>query len=194
MKKYFLVCFLILFARPATADFTFVGEVTLNVPPPFSSYVDLNFDGLSKTTFVPPFSFSVVRGLQVNGSLAAYIDSDDIVASYNPGFTINNTEAPVWLEFDGTAPSATEFLVESSAGTPGLEYTVEAFNWNTMNFDVVGTTNESFETDQVATFSIVAADHIDSNGAVQSRVGWRAVGFTINFPWEVRVDQVGWNQ
>ena len=30
--------------------------------------------------------------------------------------------------------------------------------------------------------------------AVKSRVGWRQTGFIINFLWEVRVDQVGWNQ
>lgn len=144
--------------------------------------------------FVPPANYSVVRGIELNGSIQAFADSDDSRSNYNPGFTINNTEAPVWLEFEANVSQASAFLVESNAGTPGLEYTVQAFNWTTMTYDTIGTVTESFSNDQVTSHPIVAADHIDSGGDVNSRVGWRVVGFTINFPWEVNVDQVGWNQ
>ena len=58
---------------------------------------------------------------------------------------------------------------------------------------MVGTQAELFNVDQVVTFPVTAAN-IDAGGEVQTRVGWRQTGFTINFPWEVRVDQVGWNQ
>ena len=145
-------------------------------------------------TFAPPSSFNVFRGVQLSGSDSDFASSDDVVASYNPGFTLNSEEAPVWLEFFAAAPSATNFRVESSAGTPGLEYTVEAFNFVTNSYDVIGTQTETFNTDQVVEFAVVADDHIDTNGDVQSRVGWRSVGFTINFPWVVNVDQTGWTQ
>ena len=115
-------------------------------------------------------------------------------ANYNPGFTINNEEAPVWLIFDGVAAGAVSFRVESNAGTPGLTYTVEAFNWASGMYDIIDTMDESFNTDSVDTFPIVPADHIDAGGEVRGRVGWRQTGFTINFPWEVRVDQTGWNE
>ena len=84
-------------------------------------------------------------------------------------------EAPVWLIFDAVAASANEFLVESTAGTPGLEYTMEAFNWSNGSYDIVGTQSESFNNDQVVFFPINAADHIDFGGEVRSRVGWRQV-------------------
>ena len=145
-------------------------------------------------TVAPPSSFNVFRGVQLSGSDSDFASSDDVVASYNPGFTLNSEEAPVWLEFFAAAPSATNFRVESSAGTPGLEYTVEAFNFVTNSYDVIGTQTETFNTDQVVEFAVVADDHIDTNGDVQSRVDWRSVGFTINFPWVVNVDQTGWTQ
>ena len=144
--------------------------------------------------FVAPDTFDVFRGISVSGTLADFAESDDTDASYLPGFTISGNEAPVWLIFDGVAPDATSIRVESSAGTPGLEYTVEAFNWATGEFEEIGVQTELFNNDEVIDFPIVAADHIDAGGEVRTRVGWRLVGFSINFPWQVNVDQVGWNQ
>ena len=141
---------------------------------------------------VAPVSFSLFRGIEISGSLSDFVSSDDVRARYNPGFTINSSEAPVWLIFDGTAPNVAEVQLESQAGTPGLAYTVEAFNWNSNSFDVIDTRAETFNTDQVASFPIVPANHIDGAGNVRSRIGWRQTGFTINFPWEVRVDQFVW--
>ena len=142
--------------------------------------------------FVTPASFDLFRGIEVSASLSDFINSDDVRAQFNPGFTINNSEAPVWLIFDANTPAATEFLVESQAGTPGLTYTVEAWNFDTNAYDVIGIDSESFNSDSTGSYGLTA-QHVDTNGDVRSRVGWRQTGFTINFPWEVRVDQVGWN-
>ena len=139
-----------------------------------------------------PFDFSIFRGVFVDGGLFEIQQSDDFYLRLNPGFTINDLEAPVWLIFDGTAPDASGIQLESQAGTLGLSYTVETFNWVANSYDVIDTRDESFNSDQVANFPIVPNDHIDANGSVRSRIGWRQTGFTINFPWEVRVDQVGW--
>lgn len=143
---------------------------------------------------IPPSAFTTFRGTVISAALSDFLDSDDVAALYNPGFVINNTEAPVWLIFDGNGAGATGFQIESNAGTPGLEITFEAFNFNSAAFEVVGTMAEAFNMDQISTFSIVPADHVDTNGDVQSRVGWRQAGFVINFPWEVRVDQVFWTE
>ena len=145
--------------------------------------------------FVPPSSYTVFRGNELSGARGDFAESDDVKASYNPGFTINSLEAPVWLVFDATAGGATAFRCESSAGTPGLEYTAEAWNWNTHSYDVIGVQAEAFNTDQIVEFNITPADHIDSTtNAVRGRVGWRKAGFTINFPWTANVDQCGWVQ
>jgi len=145
-------------------------------------------------TFEPPATFQVFRGTPVSGGLAEMQTSNDVRAIYNPGFTLNSTEAPAWLIFDANVGGSTnyDFRVESQAGTPGLTYTIEAFNFTTNGFDVIGTQMETFSTDSVESYTLTS-DHFDGNGDVRSRLGWRQTGFTLNFPWEARVDQVGWD-
>ncbi len=145
-------------------------------------------------TFVPPATFSVFRGNTISAELSDFELSDDVRARFNPGFVVTSNEAPIWLVFDAVATTAFDLLVESQAGTPGLSYTAEAFNWNTNQYDTIGVDSESFNADSVATYPLVGVDHIDVDGNVRARVGWRKTGLTVNFPWEVRVDQVGWNE
>ena len=141
--------------------------------------------------------FTVFRGVQLGGTLDDSFDSDDSFQSYRPGFTISEFEAPVWLIFDATlagTPTVLSFVVESNAGTPGLTTTTEAFNHVTQQFDIVDVRAETFNTDSIADIDISSgiANYVDAGGNVQSRIGWRQTGFTVNFPWEVRLDQAIW--
>ena len=118
--------------------------------------------------------------------------------SFNPGFILNSTEAPVWLIFDGTVapsvPASFDLVVESSANTPGLERRIEAWNFTTSSYDLVATDDASFNTDVVKTINFASAsDYQSGSGEVSSRIGWRKTGFTILFPWTVSVDQVVWS-
>ena len=113
----------------------------------------------------------------------------------NPGFTLNSSEAPAWVEFFGTATNAISISVESQAGTPGLTGTLEAFNWNSDTYDVIDVSNANFNTDTVVSVDLSSdvSDYVQSGtGAVRSRIGWRRTGFTVVFPWEVRLDQLVW--
>lgn len=135
---------------------------------------------------------NVFRGVVVSGGLEEVRSSDDNYLLINPGFTLNASEAPAWIEFFGTvADDASVFAIESSAGTPNLLYTVEAWNWNNNQYDEVGTRVEQLNSDQVASFDLTA-EHVGSGNAVRTRVGWRTTGFTINFPWVVRIDHASW--
>ena len=143
-------------------------------------------------------SFTVFRGIQLSGDLSDSFDSDDSYLRFNPGFTINNQEAPVWLIFDGTlpvTPASLELLAEAQAGTPGLESTFEAWNWTNGVYDVVDVSATSFNSDTVITADLSAgiADYVNGSDEVRARIGWRKTGFTINFPWEVRLDRLVWN-
>ena len=148
---------------------------------------------------VQPDSYNPFRGILVGGALAEALDSDDQYLRFNPGFTINSTEAPVWLEFQGTiaaTPSALDIVVESQSGTPGLAFTIEAFNWPSQSYDTIQAFDETFNMDSIVTVDISSgiADYVTpSSGQVLSRIGWRQTGFTINFPWEIRLDQFGWS-
>lgn len=141
-----------------------------------------------------PSSFNVFRGVTVNNELSNVQSSDDSYIQFNPGFTLNSSEAPVWLEFVAMIESGFEYqlAVESNANTPGLEYTVAARNYaNGGNYEDIGTSTESFQADSTEVFELTL-DQIDSNGESEVRVGWRATGFTLLFPWEIRVDAVSW--
>ncbi len=143
--------------------------------------------------------YTVFRGLHVSGDLSDSFESDDSYLKFNPGFTINSAEAPVWLIFDASLPSdspaSLEIVMESTAGTPGLTHTLEAWNWTSAVYDVVDVSTASFNDDVVVTVSLSSAisDYAQAEtGAVRTRVGWRKTGFTINYPWEVRLDQMAW--
>ncbi len=137
----------------------------------------------------PPTSYTVFRGIQLSGDLASFADADGNVATFNPGFTINNQEAPVWLVFNANAPNATEVSVTSTAGTPGITVSAECLNWSTGLYVPVGTPeDETFNVQTKHSFGPIDPACIDGNGNVQWRIGWRKTGFTINFPWLISVD------
>ena len=53
----------------------------------------------------------------------------------------------------------------------------------------------SFNNDAVVTvdLSFGISDYAAAEtGAVRTRVGWRKTGLLINYPWEVRLDQIVW--
>ncbi len=158
------------------------------------------FDNIRATlagTLVPASSYTQFRGVYVSGDLGSTAESDDEYLIYNPGFTINSSEAPVWLIFDGNLSvcDSLQLTAESQAGTPGLTATLEAWNWNTSSYDVVDISPTQFNTDEVVTVDLTGAiENYVASGtmAVRTRIGWRKTGFTINYPWVIRLDQIGW--
>ena len=85
--------------------------------------------------------------------------------------------------------------MESQAGTPGLTGTLEAFNWTSGGYDVIDVSAASFNTNTVVSVDLSSgiSNYVQAGtGAVRARIGWRQTGFTINFPWEVRLDQFIW--
>ena len=148
---------------------------------------------------IVPDTFSVFRGILIGGVLTDVFASDDLYMKFNPGFTVNSAEAPVWLIFNGTLPSDRpvdlEIVMESNAGTPGLTGTLEAWNWSQGTYDVVNVSDANFNNDTVVTVDLSPgiSDYAQAGtGAIRTRVGWRKTGFTFNYPWEVRLDQIVW--
>ncbi len=144
-------------------------------------------------------SIIVFRGNQIGGILEDTFASDDSRMLFNPGFTINSNEAPVWLIFDAALPSdnpsSLQIVMESQAGTPGLTGTMEAWNWQTSAYDEVDVNSATFNSDTVITVELSGNinDYVQiASGAVRTRIGWRKTGFTINYPWEIRLDQFVW--
>ena len=70
----------------------------------------------------PTFSASeqtLFRGVNIEGGLPESRFSDDQRAKYNPGFVLNDVEAPVWLIYDADVLAGFDYelTVEAQAGT-----------------------------------------------------------------------------
>jgi len=160
-------------------SFVFVLSITLVLP-----------SCLFSQTGVAPTNYIVFRGIQLNGQISDFAESDDVTADFNPGFILNGGCAPLWLIFDGFAPDTTQFSIESHANTPNLRCTVEAFDWTINQFDVLDNFDESFNEDSVVLLDIDPNIHTDFVGNVRARYGWRVTGFILAFPWRVNVDRI----
>ncbi len=151
-------------------------------------------------TQVASDSFNVLRGVFVSGTLADTFDSDDSYLKFKPGITLNSSEPPVWLEFVGTlpsdAPTTLSVTLESQANTLGLTQTIDMFNWNLGRYEPVDSRAASFNTDSVATADLSASisDYVQAgSGTVKARMGFRATGPVLLYPWTVSIDQVIWS-
>lgn len=152
------------------------------------------------TELVSPASFNTFRGVLVGGDATDVAASDDSYLKHNPGFTLNSSEPPVWIEFDANLssddPVGLETLFETSANTPGLTQTVEVLNWTTNQFELVDSRDASFNSDAVITVDLTSGilDYVEEgSAALQVRVGFRQTGFTLLFPWTTCIDQVQWS-
>ena len=166
---------------------------------------DINGDGVIDETdadfFGPAEStaqtITVVRGNLVSGTPAEVDASDDSYYVFQPGFTLNSTEPPVWLLANTVIPPAdtTELTlqIEANANTPNISQVVEAFNFSTGQFVQVGQQNLSFNVDAVIDIDIDIPSFVQSGtGDVLNRIGYRTSGFTLLFPWQVSIDQFLW--
>lgn len=178
---------------------TFSDNASLDYYTPSVGSVFNGVDVTFGSATIVPEQLNVFRGIQIGGKLEDVFESDDSRIRFNPGPIINPTEAPVWLIFDATLlsdnPGSLEIVMESQAGAPGLAHTLEAWNWTSMAYDVVDVSAASFNSDTIVTVDLSSgiSDYVESGtGAVRTRVGWRKTGPTINFPWEVRLDQMVW--
>ncbi len=149
---------------------------------------------------IHPDSVTALRGQWASGTLVDVFDSDDSYLNYQAQVTANSSEAPVCLIVDGASGdpdlSSIQLLMESQAGTPGLTAILEAWNWTENEYDIVDSSATRFNIDAVVTVDLsnMVSDYVQpGSGSVRARVGWRKTGLTINFPWEVRLDQLVWN-
>lgn len=145
-----------------------------------------------------PDSLDVFRGNQESGTIEDLFQSDDSRLVMQPGYVLNNSEAPVWLVVESSVGIKNDLLIltlESNAGTPGLTSTIEVWNWVSESYQVTDVSQASFNNDIVISIDMTAKmSQFIRPGCprVRARVGWRKTGFTINFPWEVRIDRLAW--
>lgn len=145
-------------------------------------------------------SFNIFRGILESGTLESTFDSDDSHLNFFPGLTLNSVEPPVWIEFSGDlaseSPSSMSITMEASANTSGLTQTIEMFNWNTGQYELVDSQSASVNSDSVVEVDLTSesTNYVQSGtAAVKSRIGFKATGLIFLFPWTASIDQQVWN-
>ena len=141
--------------------------------------------------------FTIVRGRLNSGDLSDLAESDDNYFSMNPGITLDNTEPPVWLEFNGMSsvlvPEYLEFRYESAANTPGLLEVVELWNPNDKQFEVIAS-QPAQTTDQLNKIQLDGdlSRFVESDRSMKARMSWKRNGLLFVFPWAINIDQALW--
>ena len=143
----------------------------------------------------PPQSFNSIRGVFLEGNLASLSASDNDLLRYNPGFTLNNSESPVWTEFTTVVsdPANTQEMtisLETNTSTPGLSMMVEVFDQQNNNYQIVEALGSHAFGTQTTSITLTNPDYLNAAGELKTRVGFRQTGFTIQFPWTVGYDLV----
>ncbi len=147
---------------------------------------------------IPATTLTVVRGIQIGGTLADASDSDDSYLRFNPGFTLSSTEPPVWLVFESTlpddSPDQLALKLEAGANTVGLSQTIEFFDFDIGSYQVV---DVRMATMSDAIVEVIAEGNMDryvqaGSGTVRARIGWKVTGPVLVYPWQIRVDQLVW--
>jgi hypothetical protein len=139
-----------------------------------------------------------LRGFLFDGTVENTFESDDEYLQYNPGFTINSSEPPVWLEFEGTLPdSVPQWLnvkLESHANTINIRQQIEMYNWLTETYQLVDARQTSFNVDATANVAVALPMEFVEAGTnrVKARLGWKSNGFVLLYPWRVSIDYVVW--
>ena len=174
-------------------------EETINLSNSRDCFIVVSLSPNAGSAEVPPDSFEAFRGFFTSGTLEDTFQSDDLYLKYNPGITLFATEFPVWLIFDGTlssdSPPTLAFKLEAAANTPGLSQSIQMFNWNSGQYDELDLQGASFNNDSVVELDLTATigDYVETGtGSVRARLGWKATGIILVFPWTVCVDQVVW--
>ena len=148
---------------------------------------------------IPPESFEVIHGTVVSGKLPDVLESDDSYLSFHPEQPDDPAEPPVWVVFDGTLPSDSpatlSFTIEGAVDTVGLTQSIEMFNFQSKEFELVDTREVPLDSEE--TIEINVSKNIDEyvqpgTGRITTRVGWRVTSPVLFHPWTVRLDQVNW--
>jgi hypothetical protein len=85
-----------------------------------------------------------------------------------------------------------QMIVESSASSTPVKQWVEAFNFQTGNYDLINT-DPLTTSDVRRTYGVPdPAAHVGPGNTVRCRVSFKSQGPIFAYPWQARVDELTW--
>ena len=158
-----------------------------------------NFTTEESSEDIYPFTFEIVRGNHMIGSLSDLYNSDDSYLVIEPGITLSNEEPPVWLRVFGTSatsnPSELSFTLESCITKSGeISQTIQLYNYNTEKYETVDSRQASANDEVV---KVVITDNISrfidsSTLELKAQIRYIQTGPVSGFPWWIKFDQIIW--
>ena len=149
--------------------------------------------------FLAPTNHTVVRGIVTGGDLTSVATSNNVRLQLRPGITFTTAQWPVEVIFRRISPvvTPTHFYVrtESHASAATIRQKFEAFNYNTNAWVLLDESNLTLA-DVVRVYSVpgnVTHFQHPSTREVQLRVSAKAFGPVFAYPWQYRLDQIGWH-
>ena len=147
---------------------------------------------------VHPSSFSISPGIILSGGLneLQYNDGQRLIA--RPGVVLSSNQTPLQIVIEGSSPVHTptklRVLVEAQVSQANISQTISLFDFVSSSWEVLDTRAGTIS-DSVAD---VAASgnpegYVQTNGTIRARVGYRATGPILSYPWQARVDRVLWS-
>lgn len=144
-----------------------------------------------------PVAFAVPVGTVTSGSLSSLLYSEDSRITLRPGIVFSTSQPPIQLTADGflalSDPSQIHLRLEASVNQANLQMAVELYNYTTNAFEQIYTgpaeTNDRTLTSHVTTNPSRFVHAGDA--AVKARISWKASGPVFSYPWQAKVDWIG---
>jgi glucose/arabinose dehydrogenase len=162
----------------------------------------VDFDGRAQRlmgvpVIVNPATYTLFRGRYVSGDLASLTTSDDVKLNVRPGAVITNSESPVQIVEEATAPVGDtvqlRFILEASVSINNLQQRIELYNFSTAQYNLIDArAATTSDTTTIVSAGVPAAYVNPADRRIRARLSWRAVGPLVLYPWTVRVDRSVW--
>jgi len=144
-----------------------------------------------------PESYTTVRGLNVGGGLAEVLQSDNQYLTHRPGIVFTSSQAPIELTFNVTCPrsqlASIKVSLESGASSSALLQKISLWDNTASNWVEIDSRATTLP-DSVAEVAVTAnANRFVQSGSnlIRMRVTWRQDGPVFVYPWNARIDRIG---
>ncbi len=147
---------------------------------------------------VLPDALNIFRGRLLSGGLAQLLQSDDERLAVAPGPVFTNSQSPIHIIIDGTAPSGNlsvlRFTLEGHTTSTNVEQRIELYNFLTSGYETVDL-RPSTTSDSVAQVSITDNPQRFVEGRtrlMRTRMRYKANGAIFTYPWIASLDHTFW--
>ena len=146
--------------------------------------------------YIPVTSYSLNRGIVLDGGTASLSENDSNYLRVRPGVVLSSSETPVQIILEGTTQfrdvAEFRFKLEAAVSSTNVRQTTDLFNFQTNLWEQVDTRPAPLSDSRIDLVFTNARFIDPATGTVRARVQFRAIGPIISYPWIARLDYAAW--